>query len=87
MSLKEYKERRRFNKTSEPVPEKLEIPNPVPVFVVQKHEVSHLHLDFRLAVDGVLIKKRRYLCLRSSMFTMQKIYLLMMKPFCNCCII
>lgn len=54
MSLKEYKEKRQFNKTSEPVPEKLETPNRVPVFVVQKHEASHLHFDFRLEVDGVL---------------------------------
>lgn len=54
MSLKEYREKRQFSRTPEPVPKTKETPNRVPVFVVQKHEASHLHFDFRLEVDGVL---------------------------------
>lgn len=54
MSLKEYQEKRQFGRTSEPSPEMLETPNRIPVFVVQKHEASRLHFDFRLEIDGVL---------------------------------
>lgn len=54
MSLKEYQEKRQFGRTSEPSPEMLETPNRIPVFVVQKHETSRLHFDFRLEIDGVL---------------------------------
>ena len=53
MSLVEYKKKRKFNQTSEPKGRvkkstgKLE-------FVVQKHNASHLHYDFRLEMNGVL---------------------------------
>ncbi len=52
MSLTKYQSKRHFNLTPEPkgtVNKKQE-----PIFVVQKHAASHLHYDFRLAVDGVL---------------------------------
>lgn len=52
MSLIEYKKKRHFNKTSEPVGEKS--PNAEHIFVIQKHYASHLHFDFRLEIDGVL---------------------------------
>ncbi len=53
MSLIEYKNKRNFSKTSEP---KGKIKNSkVPIFVVQKHNASHLHWDFRLELDGVLV--------------------------------
>jgi bifunctional non-homologous end joining protein LigD len=53
MSLEKYKEKRTFNKTPEPVGgdstgSKLQ-------FVVQKHQASHLHYDFRLECRGVLL--------------------------------
>jgi DNA ligase D-like protein (predicted 3'-phosphoesterase) len=52
--LDKYKEKRDFQKTSEPkafIPEKK---SKEPIFVVQKHDASRLHYDFRLEIDGVL---------------------------------
>lgn len=54
VSLEEYRDKRHFNKTPEPSAEAVEKPSRVPVFVVQKHEASHFHFDFRLEVEGVL---------------------------------
>src|SRR5436190_8488234 len=53
MSLKEYKRKRDFHKTPEPVGGE---PNTAtgPRFVVQKHAASRLHYDFRLEHDGTL---------------------------------
>jgi bifunctional non-homologous end joining protein LigD len=52
MGLTKYKEKRNFKVSPEPKggkpdSEKLR-------FVIQKHDASHLHYDFRLEVDGVL---------------------------------
>lgn len=50
--LKKYKEKRDFEKTPEPVSsEKISSKSR---FVVQKHDASRLHYDFRLEVNGVL---------------------------------
>lgn len=54
MSLKEYKEKRRFDETPEPEAIKDKVSHPEPVFVVQKHAASRLHFDFRFEADGVL---------------------------------
>ena len=54
INLKEYRAKRQFGKTPEPMAETVETPNRMPVFVVQKHDASHFHFDFRLEVDGVL---------------------------------
>lgn len=54
MSLNEYQEKRRFNRTPEPEATMTEIPNRVPIFVVQKHETTHFHFDLRLEVNGLL---------------------------------
>lgn len=54
MSLKEYQEKRRFDETPEPAAGKKRSSAKEPVFVVQRHEASHLHWDFRLEADGVL---------------------------------
>src|SRR3954466_8904539 len=52
MSLDEYKEKRRFNKTREPTGGTADESSLK--FVVQKHAASHLHYDFRLELKGVL---------------------------------
>jgi len=52
MALEEYKRKRRFEETPEPPP-KLEKKGGNR-FVVQKHEATRLHYDFRLELEGVL---------------------------------
>ncbi|MCC8146739.1 MAG: 3'-phosphoesterase [Bacteroidales bacterium] len=54
MSLKEYQEKRKFDETPEPTAESRQASEREPIFVVQKHDASHLHFDFRLEADGVL---------------------------------
>jgi bifunctional non-homologous end joining protein LigD len=56
MGLKKYKQKRDFSKTAEPAGGK---PLPKQVrgacrFVIQKHDASRLHYDFRLQMEGVL---------------------------------
>ena len=51
--LKEYKEKRNFKRTTEP-PADVAPPSAKPMFVIQKHDASHLHYDLRLEIDGVL---------------------------------
>jgi bifunctional non-homologous end joining protein LigD len=55
LSLKEYKARRNFRRTAEPAGE---IPDARKrggnMFVVQKHDATRLHYDFRLEMEGVL---------------------------------
>jgi bifunctional non-homologous end joining protein LigD len=53
MSLKEYVKKRDFKKTSEPRAGKSKDSQHL-IFVVQKHDASRLHYDFRLEMDGVL---------------------------------
>ena len=52
MALEEYKRKRRFEETPEPPP-KVEKKSGHR-FVVQKHDATRLHYDFRLEMDGVL---------------------------------
>jgi DNA ligase D-like protein (predicted 3'-phosphoesterase) len=53
MSTKSYRERRDFSRTREPEGGKRQASDQ-PIFVIQKHDASSLHYDFRLEVDGVL---------------------------------
>jgi len=55
--LEEYKKKRDFRKTSEPADEDVTFDwaeEGRPIFVIQKHDASNLHYDFRIEVDGVL---------------------------------
>src|ERR1700679_2896228 len=52
MALEEYKRKRKFEQTPEPPP-KLES-KAGHRFVVQRHDASRLHYDFRLEMEGVL---------------------------------
>lgn len=53
--LKEYREKRDFRRTAEPSGEGTpRTKGESPVFVIQKHDASSLHYDFRLEADGVL---------------------------------
>jgi bifunctional non-homologous end joining protein LigD len=52
MALEEYQRKRRFPQTPEPPP-KIE-KRGAHRFVVQRHQASHLHYDFRLEMEGVL---------------------------------
>lgn len=54
MALENYKNKRNFSKTPEPTGTKGEKVDNEPIFVVQKHNATRLHYDFRLEVDGVL---------------------------------
>lgn len=56
-SLKKYHEKRDFKKTAEPkgTIKKTKKKKGELLFVVQKHAASHLHYDFRIEVNGVLV--------------------------------
>ncbi|WP_037374020.1 DNA polymerase ligase N-terminal domain-containing protein [Salinimicrobium xinjiangense] len=52
--MKNYNEKRNFKKTGEPedIPSKKK--NKEPIFVIQKHDATNLHYDFRLEIDNTL---------------------------------
>jgi bifunctional non-homologous end joining protein LigD len=52
MGLSTYKQKRTFDKTPEPTGGKSKAKELI--FVVQKHDASRLHYDFRLEMEGVL---------------------------------
>ena len=56
LDIETYNRKRDFSKTKEPKGRKLKVPKGKggDSFVVQKHDASRLHWDFRLELDGVL---------------------------------
>lgn len=52
--LREYRDRRDFKRSPEPSGADGRKPGNRTIFVIQKHDASQLHYDFRLAIDGVL---------------------------------
>ena len=53
-SLQEYKSKRDFSKTAEPKAKK-KSKSDKPIFVIQKHNATSLHYDFRIEDNGELI--------------------------------
>lgn len=55
MSINKYRSKRNFNQTGEPRGSASKrTSSDTPQFVIQKHDASTLHYDFRLEADGVL---------------------------------
>jgi bifunctional non-homologous end joining protein LigD len=52
--LKKYRQMRDFGDTPEPSGKDKKPRAKLPIFVIQKHQASHLHYDFRLEMEGVL---------------------------------
>jgi bifunctional non-homologous end joining protein LigD len=55
MALAEYRRKRNFRKTPEPLPSRVVTRKTGLSYVVQKHDATRLHYDFRLELDGVLL--------------------------------
>jgi len=53
MGLEQYREKRDFRKTTEPMGTQTR-EGGGNIYVIQKHDASHLHYDLRLEMDGVL---------------------------------
>ncbi|NGX56644.1 MAG: hypothetical protein K1060chlam5_00887 [Candidatus Anoxychlamydiales bacterium] len=54
MSLVSYRKKRKFKLSKEPIDRKKNKAKKQPIFVLQKHNATHLHYDFRIEIKGVL---------------------------------
>ena len=50
----DYHKKRDFSKTKEPKGNSKKKKGKAPIFVIQKHDATNLHYDFRLEIDGTL---------------------------------
>jgi bifunctional non-homologous end joining protein LigD len=55
MALEEYRRKRDFKNTPEPAPGPVEARRDHLSYLIQKHDATRLHYDFRLELDGVLL--------------------------------
>jgi bifunctional non-homologous end joining protein LigD len=55
MALEAYGRKRDFRKTPEPPPKTIKKGNGELSYLIQKHDATRLHYDFRLELDGVLL--------------------------------
>lgn len=55
MALEEYSRKRDFKKTPEPAPGRVQTRDEKLSYLIQKHDATRLHYDFRLELDGVLL--------------------------------
>ena len=55
MALEEYRRKRDFERTSEPLPGRVKARKCQLSYLIQKHDATRLHYDFRLELDGVLL--------------------------------
>jgi len=55
VALEEYRRKRDFKKTPEPLPRRVKPSKKTLSYLVQKHAATRLHYDFRLELDGVLL--------------------------------
>jgi DNA ligase D-like protein (predicted 3'-phosphoesterase) len=53
--LSTYRKKREFKETPEPRGRVKKTKSKEPMYVIQLHDASHLHYDFRLEIDGVLV--------------------------------
>src|ERR671915_2064455 len=53
--LKEYERKRDLERTPEPGPGRAKKARGDPTFVIQQHDATAMHYDFRLEVGGVLV--------------------------------
>jgi bifunctional non-homologous end joining protein LigD len=54
MPFEEYRGKRKFGETPEPSGHKKRSSGEKRIFVLQKHDATRLHYDFRLEIKGVL---------------------------------
>jgi len=54
MPLKQYQKKRKFSETPEPRGKEKKSKSKKLIFVIHRHEASHLHWDLRLELGGVL---------------------------------
>jgi bifunctional non-homologous end joining protein LigD len=55
MALEEYRRKRDFKKTSEPPPGPVTARKQELSYLIQKHDATRPHYDFRLELDSVLL--------------------------------